>query len=206
MGSRVVARPEDIQLAAGCLQMGIADAEHVAGYLGGDAEAVQIAEALAEKRGAFPTPAIADDALKARLAKLASHALCLGLTTPGLLATAFAAWPDGKEVADIAIGLGRKQLAKEGRRRPPWEPAPPPRVLEIDPVNGLPLGTRLAPAGVEVRPPSDLLACSRGAHAYGPVDPETGWSRCLSCGYTLVVDRRHGPGSLLPGITEFSRG
>jgi len=201
-----MATPEQIEMAAAYLQLGIANAEHVESYLG-DTEAAQLALSLAEKRGAFPTAAAgADEAMKARLAKIASGALCRGLTTPALLGAAFAAWPDGVEVVEIAVGLARKQLAKE-HRRPPWEPVPPrTSLIERDPTTGAAMGAFggaappvLTPDEIESRRQTNLLACSRGTHTYGEVDPASGWSTCKSCGHVLVADRRFGPGSPRPG-------
>jgi hypothetical protein len=155
--------------------------------------------ALAQKRGPFPTAAAgADEAVKARLAKIACGALCRGLTTPDLLAAAFAAWSNGAEVVEIAVGLARKQLAAEpGGRRPPWEPAPPPRVIERDPFTGAAMGPfvererpAVDPLELEARRQMAVAACSQGRHCYGGPDPFTGWSRCEACGYTLVADRR----------------
>lgn len=199
-------RPENIQLAVGCLQLGIAGPEQIEGYLG-DAEAVEIARTLAEKRGAFPTAkAGANEETKARLIGIAAGALAEGLSTPDLLATAFADWPDTEDVVDIAVSLARKRLAA-GNRRPPWDRAsspPPAPPMEIDPTTGNIIGPRISALRrepdaltLEEQRRSSLTACSRGAHDYTDPDPFTGWSRCRSCGYTLVVDRRPGPGGLL---------
>jgi hypothetical protein len=195
----MAAHPTEVTLCAEFLRSGVTTPERVAAFLN-DADASELAKQLAERRGPVGLPAASEG--RARVTNILARALALRLTDPDQLRVTLAAADGAEEMITLAVALARKRLRASPSYRPieEWEQDPSDR--RTVPATVAPMEafcSRLALAEVEARPRADLIACGRGVHTYGEVDPTSGWSTCLSCGHVLVADRRFGPGSLLPG-------